>query len=375
MILYLQMQLFMARNTKPEKPVYIIAEAGVNHNGDLARASAMIDAAAEAGADAVKFQTFTAAALTSAAAPKAPYQKVTTGTAESQQDMLHRLELSRENHFELQALCLKRGIEFLSTPFDRESLDFLIQDMKLTTLKIGSGDITNGPLLLQAARTGCTVILSTGMSDLEDVSAALGVLAFGYLRQNIQPSHAAFKTALQSAEGRAFLKDKVTILHCTSAYPAPADEVNLRAMGTLYEAFSVDVGLSDHTTGNAISLAAVARGACIIEKHFTLDRSLPGPDHRASLEPVDLAALVRDIRIVEAALGDGIKQPAASETENIAAARKSLVAQNTVQKRDIFDENNLGVKRPGTGISPMDYWDQLGQPSNQNYNPDDLIKS
>ncbi|MDB4173104.1 N-acetylneuraminate synthase [bacterium] len=365
----------MARDMKTDKPVYIIAEAGVNHNGDLTRASAMIDAAAEAGADAVKFQTFTAAALTSAAAPKAPYQKDTTGTAESQRDMLRGLELSRNDHFELQALCLKREIEFLSTPFDRESLDFLIQDMKLTTLKIGSGDITNGPLLLQAARTGCSVILSTGMSDLEDVSAALGVLVFGYLKQNTKPSHATFSTALQSAEGRTLLKDNVTILHCTSAYPAPADEVNLRSMDTLREAFSVDVGLSDHTTGNAISLAAVARGACIIEKHFTLDRSLPGPDHHASLEPAELAALVRDIRIVETALGDGAKQPAASEIENIAAARKSLVAQNAIQRRDVFNENNLGVKRPGTGISPMDYWDQLGQPSNQNYDPDDLIKS
>ncbi len=364
----------MVLDAMTEGRAYIIAEAGVNHNGDPARAEAMVDAAADAGADAVKFQTFTAHALASAAAPKAPYQKATSDATESQQDMLRRLELSHEAHHAIRSHCEKREITFLSTPFDRESLDFLVRDMSLTTLKIGSGDITNGPLLLQAARTGCDIILSTGMCDLDDVSDALNVLAFGYLEKEAAPSRTAFKAARESQAGSAILGKKVILLHCTSAYPAPNEEINLRAMDTLYEAFGVRVGFSDHTVGNAIAIAAAARGACVIEKHFTLDHSLPGPDHGASLEPNELASLVREIRVVETALGDGIKQPTTSEKENIAAARKSLIAQQSIRKGEAFNEDILGVKRPGSGISPMEYWDQLGQPATRDYEKDELIQ-
>jgi N-acetylneuraminate synthase len=365
----------MVPDHRSEERVYIIAEAGVNHNGDLTRAEAMVDAAAAAGADAVKFQTFTATALASATAQQAPYQKNAMGVSETQQDMLLRLELSPQDHHVLQRLCAKRDIDFLSTPFDSDSLDLLVHDIKLTTLKIGSGDITNGPLLLQAAHANCNVILSTGMCDLKDVTAALEVLAFGFLNGDIKPSRAAFKAAFESPNGQALLQNNVSILHCTTAYPAPHEDVNLQAMDTLRKTFKMRVGLSDHTIGNAVSIAAVARGAQIIEKHFTLDRSLPGPDHSASLEPAELTALVDGIRIVEAALGNGTKSTATSEKENIAAARKSLIAQTTICKGDSFSENNLGVKRPGTGMSPMDYWDQLGQVATQDYKTDELIKS
>lgn len=365
----------MAPNHCSRKPVYFIAEAGINHNGDLTRAEAMVDAAAEAGADAVKFQTFSATALASTAAQQAPYQKTAMGIKESQLDMLQRLELSPQDHHTLQMLCTERCIDFLSTPFDNDSLDFLVHDMKLETLKIGSGDITNGPLLLQAARTNCKIILSTGMCDLEDVTVALQVLAFGLLNSKDTPSRTEFKAAFESTAGQAILQDKVTILHCTTAYPTPHEDVNLQAIDTLRELFQIPVGLSDHTIGNAVAIAAVARGGRIIEKHFTLDRSLPGPDHRASLEPAELTALIRDIRIVEAALGDGTKNTTPSEIENIAAARKSLIAETTICKGDTFSEDNLGVKRPGTGISPMDYWDQLGRTATQDYETDELIKS
>ena len=333
--------------------VYIIAEAGVNHDGSLEKALALVDVAADAGADAVKFQTFSADRLATATAPKASYQKKSTGAAESQHAMLRRLELSAEDHKALIARCAARGIAFLSTPFDTQSLSFLVDDLGLQQIKLGSGELTNGPLLLAAARTGLRIILSTGMGTLEEVAAALGVLAFGYSGSAAPPGVARFKAALADPALHAILAQKVILLHCTTEYPAPLEDVNLRAMETLRKAFAVPVGYSDHTRGFTISLAAAARGAVVIEKHFTLDRTAEGPDHAASIEPQELAEMVRAIRDVQMALGDGAKEPRASERGNIAVARKSIVAARPLAAGETLSGANLAVKRSGGGISPM----------------------
>lgn len=353
-------------------PTFIIAEAGVNHNGSIDLAMRLIDAAADAGADAVKFQTFRAQQLVSAGAPKAAYQTLTTDAAESQLDMLRRLELGDSDHEGLMAHARERGIEFLSTPFDLPSLAMLTKELGLRRIKIPSGEITNAPLLLATARAAERVILSTGMSTLADVEAALGVLAFGFT-QSGTPSHGATENAFASETGQRALRDKVVLLHCTTEYPAPFGEVNLRAMDTLSKVFGLPVGYSDHTIGIHIPVAAVARGACIIEKHFTLDRSLPGPDHTASLEPSELTAMVSAIRDVELALGDGIKSPSASEWKNRDIARKSLVVLSATAAGDTWTTENLGCKRPGTGISPMHYWQLLGQPADRAYQTDELL--
>ena len=345
--------------------VFIIAEAGVNHNGERDNAMALVDAAAEAGADAIKFQTFEADALAAADAPKAAYQNVTTDAGESQLEMLKRLALPHDLHRELIGRCGEREVEFLSTPFDTGSLRFLAEELNLQTLKIPSGEITNGPLLLEAGKTGCDCILSTGMSTVEDVKEALSVLALAMTEADAEPSRDAFEAAFESEAGRAALAEKVTLLHCTTEYPAPFEDANLNAMTTLRETFGLDVGLSDHTPGIAVPIAATALGAQIIEKHFTLDRTLPGPDHQASLEPEELKAMVLGIRAVELAMGDGVKQPQPSETKNMAIARKSLVALKAVKKGEPFSEDNLGVKRPGDGVSPMEYWQRLGQPASR----------
>ena len=341
--------------------VFVIAEAGVNHNGDKDLALALIDAAVNADADAVKFQTFRAEELASADAPRAAYQNQTTDKGETQLEMLKRLELPHALHHQLMETCKKKGITFLSTPFDSESLDFLVDVLKLKTLKISSGEITNGPLLLQAGKSGSDIILSTGMSALEEVEGALGVLAFGLTDADGEPSRDAFEEAFASDQGQAALKEKVTLLHCTSEYPAPVEDANLRAMATMRDAFGLRVGLSDHTPGIAVTIAAVALGACIIEKHFTLDRTLPGPDHRASLEPGELKDMVAAIRAVEQALGDGDKVPRPSEKENREIVRKSLVAARDLAKGETITAADLKAKRPGTGVSPMEYWNRLGQ--------------
>jgi len=353
--------------------VFIIAEAGVNHNGSLDRAFQLVDAAADAGADAVKFQTFKADSLVSRAAPKAQYQVATTGADESQHEMIRKLELDEAAHAALIAHCRERRIEFLSTPFDPESLELLAGKFGIARIKLSSGDITNAPLLLLAARSGKPVILSTGMSTLDEVAAALGVLAFGYREAHAKPSIAAFDRCFATAEGRAALGDKVVLLHCTTEYPAPMADVNLRAMGTLRDAFGLPVGYSDHTPGIAIPTAAVALGAVVIEKHFTLDRSLPGPDHKASLEPDELKQMVRAIREVEAALGSPIKQPAPSELGNRPVARKSLVAARDIVMGEVFTPENLAVKRPGDGISPVRYWEWLGKVADRDYHRDEKV--
>lgn len=353
--------------------VYIIAEAGVNHNGSIEMAKHLINVAAEAGADAVKFQTFNAEKVISRFAPKAEYQKKTTTDTESQLDMLKKLELDEAAHRILIDHCRLRKIQFLSTPFDFDSIDLLAKTFDLPCLKIGSGEITNGPLLLEAARTSKRIILSTGMTTLGEVEEALGVLAFGYTSGGEKASMKSFRIAFQTEEAQRALKENVKLLHCTSEYPAPFEEVNLAALETLRLAFGLPVGLSDHTPGIAVSIAAVALGASIIEKHFTLDKTLPGPDHKASLEPYELKEMVKSIRQVETALGNSMKIPTRSESTNRDMARKSLVAAKSIKQGDIFSQENLAIKRPGTGISPMYYWDLLGKISDKDYSEDELI--
>lgn len=353
----------------------IIAEAGVNHNGDLNRARALIDAAAEAGADVVKFQTFKSSKLASRFALKADYQIRETGSEQSQQDMLRALELDHEMHKQLIAHCEKRGIAFLSSPFDHDSLHLLADVFDLDRIKLGSGELTNGPLLLACSRTGKPLILSTGMATLSEVEEALAVLAFGYISdQGAKPSQQSFRDAFESEAGQRMLLEKLTILHCTTEYPTPFEDVNLKGMDTLRHAFGLPVGYSDHTDGIAISLAAVARGAVVIEKHFTVDRNLPGPDHKASLEPRELAELVAGIRAVEIALGDGIKRAAPSERGNRRVARKSLVASRAILAGEALSTDNLDVKRPGGGMSPMVYWDILGHRVDRDFGEDEQIE-
>lgn len=352
--------------------VFIIAEIGVNHDGDVKVAEQLIDAAADCGADAVKFQTFSAAGLAVSTATKAAYQLRTTERHETQQAMLARLELPPEAYSVLMKRATDRGLTFLSTPFDPASLALLLE-LGLPIIKIGSGDMTNAPLLLAAARAGRDLILSTGMASQAEVEAALGVLAFGYCAPTEVPSRQAFCKAWSEAKANSKVFDKVVLLHCTTDYPAHPNAVNLRAMDTLRRAFGLRVGYSDHTLGITISIAAAALGACVIEKHLTLDRARSGPDHAMSLEPVNFRALVQAIRDVEVAQGDGEKEPQTSECANIAAVRKSLVALRPIRKGEKFSAENLGVKRPGTGLSPTLYWDYLGLAANRDFAADDII--
>jgi N-acetylneuraminate synthase len=351
----------------------IIAEAGVNHGGSLERALQLIDAGTQAGADAVKFQTFKSEAIISRFAAKANYQVRNTGTNESQLEMVKKLELDEAAHKCLAARSKERGVQFLSTPFDFQSVNFLVHEVGIKCIKIGSGEITNAPLLLHIAKTGLPVILSTGMSTLADVEDALSVLAFGYVETDEPASAAAFRNALQSTEGQKMLQERVALLHCTTDYPTSFSDVNLRAMDTLASAFGLPVGISDHSRGYSVAIAAVARGACIVEKHFTLDRTLPGPDHKASLEPDELATMVQAIRDVEQALGSPRKLVASTEAENQLVARRSLVALQNIAEGEPFTRDNLGVKRPGAGVSPNRFWEFLGKKASRSYCPDELI--
>lgn len=332
------------------KRTYIIAEGGVNHNGSLDLACALVRAAAEAGADAIKFQTFRAARIAAAHAPKAAYQVATTGQAESQQAMLARLELGEGDHRALQACSAQCQVDFLSSPFDLESID-LLASLGQSTWKIPSGELTNLPYLQRIGALGGRVILSTGMADLGEIEAALGVLA---------------------AAGTPVCR--ITLLHCSSQYPTPVADVNLRAMGTLAVAFpGVAVGYSDHTLGIEVPIAAAALGATVIEKHLTLDKALPGPDQRASLDPAEFAAMVQAIRHVEEALGDGVKRPSVAERESRAIARKSLVAARPIRAGEPFTAENVTTKRPGTGISPMRLPEVLGRLAPRRFAADELI--
>ncbi|OZB36050.1 MAG: N-acetylneuraminate synthase [Halothiobacillus sp. 15-55-196] len=352
----------------------IIAEAGVNHNGQADLAFGLVEAAAKAGADVVKFQTFKAELLVTADAPKAEYQQRATGAGESQYAMLKRLELSPDLHHELKCEAERLGLEFLSTAFDSQSLRFLVDEVGLKRLKLPSGELTNAPFVLEHARTGAELIVSTGMANLAEIEQALGVIAFGRIAgADDRPSVDAFKAAYASAEGQAALKSGVTLMHCTSDYPAAPQAINLRAMDTLSAAFGLPVGYSDHTLGTAMSIAAVARGARIVEKHFTLDRTLEGPDHAASLEPDELTQMIRGIRDVSAALGDGIKRPQPAELSTARVARKSLIARVPIRAGESFTTDNLTVMRPGTGLSPSGYWALLGKTARQDYPAGSLI--
>lgn len=351
----------------------IIAEAGVNHNGSELLAMKLIDAAYDAGADIVKFQTFRAKKMVTNAARQAQYQIQNTQLEETQFSMLSRLELSFDSHQRLLMHCESLGIEFLSTAFDMESLRFLVEDIGVKRLKIPSGEITNGPLVLAHAMSGLDVIVSTGMATLSEVESVLGVLAFGYMGCDEEPSDLAFMKAYASPDGQSIIKEKVTILHCTTEYPAPLEEVNLEAMRSMGLAFRLPIGYSDHTKGIVVPIAAVAMGACIIEKHFTLDRDLEGPDHKASLEPEELKEMISAIRAVEVASGDGVKIPSESEMGNKVVARKSLVASRAIGKGCIFSTDDVDVKRPGSGMSPMRYWDVLGKPASKSYKEGDIL--
>ena len=329
--------------------VFIIAEAGVNHNGSAQLAKQLIDIAVDSGADAVKFQTFKTENLVSKNAQKANYQKQTTNVSESQFDMIKKFEFGVGIHRELIAYCQEKNIMFLSTPFDHDSIDML-NNLGLEIFKIPSGEITNLPYLRSIGSLGKKVILSTGMANLQEVSDALNILI-----------------------DAGTPKENMTVLHANTMYPTPMEDVNLNAMLTIRKEFGVAIGYSDHTLGVEVDIAAVAMGASCIEKHFTLDRVMDGPDHRASLEPEELKIMVRSIRNIEKALGSSDKKPSPSESVNIDSARKSIVAKIDINKGDILDENNLCVKRPGSGISPMK-WDRvLGSISIKNYQKDELI--
>jgi len=328
----------------------IIAEAGVNHNGDVATARALVDAAAAAGADFVKFQTFNADRLASARAPKAPYQRGASGTPGSQREMLRQFELSKAMHEDLIEHCRMRGVEFFSTAFDRESIDLLV-DLGVNVFKIPSGELTDLPYLRHVGGHGRRVLLSTGMATLGEIEAAIDAL-----------EHAGTRRGL------------ITLLHCTTEYPTPMADVNLLAMLAMRDAFRVAVGYSDHTLGITIPVAAVAIGASVIEKHFTLDRSLPGPDQKASLEPGELAEMVAAIRDVEIALGDGIKRLAPGEAENRLVARKSIVAAVPIRRGDPLGPHNLTVKRPGTGISPMRWDEVIGRTATRDFDADEALE-
>ncbi len=345
--------------------VYVIAEAGVNHNGDLELARRLIDCAAEAGADAVKFQTFDAKKLATQAAPKASYQRETTDAAESQLEMLRKLELPREWHWELRERARERGIEFLSTAFDAGSLAFL-EELDLPFYKVPSGELTNGPLLWQFARQGRPLVVSTGMATLSEVEQALAIIAHACNAQAEPKNLSEVWQGWSRADWRASLQGRVTLLHCTSQYPTLMSEVNLRAMDTL-KTFGLPVGYSDHTEGILIPVAAVARGATIIEKHFTLDRNMPGPDHKASLQPEELALMVQQIRALQQALGDGAKCPQPSEWNTRQAARQHVVAAQDIAHGSILCRDDLTTARSGGGLPATALWGLIGGPTIKAY--------
>jgi len=354
-------------------PVLIIAEAGVNHNGSLDMARRLIDAAADAGVDVVKFQTFRAELLATAQATKANYQVVNTKESGSQLDMLRALELKLEDHYALIEHCRQREISFMSTGFDCESLSFL-GTLNMPAIKLPSGDITCAPLLLQAAQLRQRLLLSSGMSTLTDLERALALLSWGLLHDGYPTHQDEIDSCYFSSDGQNALQSHVTVLHCVTQYPAPAESVNLRAMDTIAKAFGLPVGYSDHTLGIEMSIAAVARGATVIEKHFTLDRTLQGPDHLASLEPDELKHMVSAIRNVETGLGYTQKLPVVAEQPNRSVARRSIVARRPIAKGVELTLDMLDCKRPGTGISPMDIWSLIGRPASRSFAHDEQIE-
>lgn len=328
----------------------VIAEAGVNHNGDLQIAKELIDAAASAGADYIKFQTFQAKQLVAHDAPKAEYQRKHTANHESQLEMIEKLELTLSDHHALIEYCQLKNISFFSTAFENKSLD-LLMDLGIDRIKVPSGEITNVPFLEHIGEQGKPIILSTGMAKLGEIENAIEIF-----------------------ESKGIPRDQICVLHCNTAYPTPYSDVNLMAMVNVRNAFQVNIGYSDHTDGIEIPIAAVALGASVIEKHLTLDRNLPGPDHKASLEPAEFAAMIKSIKNIEVALGDGVKRPSPSEIQNKAIVRKSIVAATDISKGDILTESNLAFKRPGTGLDPSFYKILVGRAATRAYKKDELIE-
>jgi len=361
------------RKTVPNnKRAIIIAEAGVNHNGDLSLAKELIDIAVDAKADFVKFQTFKAEKVVSTFASQAEYQTKNTGISESQLEMVRKLELQESDFIELYKYCEESGIKFLSTAFDVESLKFLVEECKISCLKVPSGEITNAPFLYEIGKYRLPLILSTGMANLEEIEQALAILAYGWAG-NKEPE--TVQECYDFYSGNPdILKGNITILQCVTEYPAPYADTNLNVMKTIADKFNVSVGFSDHSAGIHIPVAAVAMGATIIEKHYTKDRNLAGPDHKASLEPIELKNMVQHIRDTEDAMGNGIKEPQESEIKNIPIARRSLVASKTIKKGEVFSKDNITCKRPADGISAMKYWDLLGQECNKNLSDDQRVE-
>ncbi|WP_417841901.1 N-acetylneuraminate synthase [Terasakiella sp.] len=350
---------------------FIIAEAGVNHNGSLQTAFELVDCATECGADAIKFQTFKASRLVATNTAMASYQEQNLGQSGSQLDMLRSLELSMDDFLKIQQHCQKRKIYFMTTAFDTESLHQVVKYFPLPYIKISSGDLVDAPLLLAAASHQLPILLSCGMADIPEIETALSVLAYGFTKTpDTPPSLAAFRTSWQNPAGRKMVSSLVTLLQCTTSYPAPFSDINLRAMKTLEQTFNVQTGFSDHTQGIEASITACALGAKVIEKHITLSKDMQGPDHIASTEPDEFKKMIRSIRNVEAALGVSNKQISSSEKNNRLPARKSLRAITHIKKGQIITEEDIQIIRPGNGNTPFAYWDIIGTPASQSYPPD-----
>lgn len=346
---------------------YIIAEAGVNHNGSMQLASELVKKAAAIGADAIKFQSFQADEIVLPSSPKANYQNESTPESKTQHDLLKSLELSKENFSELQALCLQHDIDFLSTPFDLNSLDYLV-DMGMQIIKISSGDLTFGPLLLKSAQLGRRVFLSTGMSDEMEIQRALAVLAYGYIYPEKTPSGLDEILSVSfSDKAKELIQKNVVVFHCTSEYPAAFDEINLNVLPAIREKFSVEVGYSDHSQGVLVPCLAVAKGASVLEKHITLDCTLPGPDHKASLDIEQFSEMIKQIRLTENILGSSVKQPTAAELQNKPIVRRGLYAVNSLKKGQLISPDDIRALRPANETSPMYYWDIVGKKAASNY--------
>jgi len=352
---------------------YIIAEVGVNHNGSFEMAKKLVRVAKKAGADAVKFQTFKAENLVTRGAKQAAYQIENLGEATSQFDMLKKLELSYEEFTALKQYCDELQIEFLSTPFDFESVDFLVGTLGMETVKIPSGELTNAPFIHYIAAKQKKIILSTGMATIDEIHESLAFIAYGLAGEK-EVVLKDVQEFYETSEAKNLLKQYLTVLHCTTEYPAPFETINLKAMNQLKDELQVPVGYSDHSEGITVPVAATSLGAVVIEKHFTLDKTLPGPDHLASLNPDELIAMVKGIRQVELALGDGVKQPSAIELKNRNAARKSIVAKKAIAQGTLITVEHLTLKRPGDGLSPSTYWSLIGTVAKKAYEKDDLIE-
>lgn len=352
---------------------YIIAEAGVNHNGSMDLAKKLIDVAKDSGADAVKFQTYKTENLVTTSAKQASYQVKNLGEEMSQYTMLKKLELTFPQFKKLKEYCDQQKIEFLSTPFDFESVDFLVDELQLKTIKISSGDLTNSPFLHYIATKRIAIIISTGMATMEEIHDALSFLAFGLAHPTKEVTVERVKEFYHTEAAKKVLQNYVTVLHCTTEYPAPLKTINLQVMNTLREDLNVPIGYSDHSEGIAVPLAAAALGAVVIEKHFTVDKSLPGPDHVASIAPNELESMITGIRSIQEALGTSVKQPSTIELQNRRAARKSIVSKNRISEGQVITRECLSIKRPGDGMKPIDYWSLVGSRATRNYDIGDLL--